>query len=522
MYLKELVKEIRLLPMGKSIFSTREEVEEFFSYTLIKRGGKYLYKTHTMNCDDNTLVLFQYEGVLIASALLISQGKLKKPQDDYTGYYMFDVSTITIFNKDITLRQIQKIEPNIRAFGMGAQEINLDKLSKVLSLIKLVSDTNTNIIQNFNKERFIGFLEGFKLYIETKSGKRLTNLSDNMYFVEQEGYKSEIFLKAQSILCVDKWQVSDIGTGGIAIRAMKAVDECGNLVHHQQKLHFKNKVESKTKLAEQILYNIYCGTNDRKAFDDAVEFFGGKYDLMATLFFIKDSTKYLPIRSSIFDDRFEFFDIPFSSYGKCNSENYFKFIEIINKLRVIAEGFYGFEISLLDAHSIIWQLEIANDFVKSLSDTAEDDKLINQINCVNVEDDDGFEYSDEPKEKGVPIYRNGHKSYPRDKQTAINALNHAGYRCEINAEHESFISRNSGKKYMEPHHLIPMAFSDYFDVSLDVEENIVSLCSNCHNEIHYGKNARIMIEKLYNQRKELLKNKKLEVTLEELFEMYGV
>ena len=75
---------------------------------------------------------------------------------------------------------------------------------------------------------------------------------------------------------------------------------------------------------------------------------------------------------------------------------------------------------------------------------------------------------------------------------------------------------------MEPHHLIPMAFSDRFDVSLDVEENIVSLCSNCHNEIHYGKDARILIEKLYNQRKELLKNKKINITLEELFEMYGV
>lgn len=72
MYLKEIVEEIRLLPMGKSVFSTREEVEEFFSNTLVERNGKYLYKTHTMNCKNNTLVLFQYDGVLIASALLIS------------------------------------------------------------------------------------------------------------------------------------------------------------------------------------------------------------------------------------------------------------------------------------------------------------------------------------------------------------------------------------------------------------------------------------------------------------------
>ena len=522
MYLKNLVEEIRLLPMSKSVFSTREEVEEFFSYTLVKRGGKYLYKTHTMNCSDNTLVLFQYNGALIASAILLSQGKLRKMQDDYTGYYLFDVSTITIFNKDITLKQIQKIEPNIHTFGMGAQSIRINELPKVLSLIKSVSDVNANILQNFNKEKFLEYLEGFKLYIETKSGKRLTSLVDNEFFVEQEGYKAAIFFNAHKTLNCENWSVSDVGKGMIALQAKKAIDECGNLVHHQQKIHFKNRIDNNIKIAEQKLFEIYCGTDDRKAFDDAVEFFGGKYDLMATLFFIKDSTKYLPIRSSIFDDRFEFLEIPFVSNGRCNSENYFKFIEIINKLRVISEGVYGFEISLLDAHSIIWQLEIANDFVQSLRDTAEDDKLINQINSVSIAKDNKFEYSDEIKEKGVPIYRNGHKSYPREKQRAINALNYAGHRCEINAEHESFIRRNSEQKYMEPHHLIPMAFSERFDVSLDVEENIVSLCSNCHNEIHYGKDARILIEKLYNQRKELLKNKKLEVTLEELFEMYGV
>ena len=47
------------------------------------------------------------------------------------------------------------------------------------------------------------------------------------------------------------------------------------------------------------------------------------------------------------------------------------------------------------------------------------------------------------KHKENPIYINGRKTYPRDKQTSINALVHANY-------------------------------------------DIVSLCSNCHNQIHYG------------------------------------
>lgn len=39
---------------------------------------------------------------------------------------------------------------------------------------------------------------------------------------------------------------------------------------------------------------------------------------------------------------------------------------------------------------------------------------------------------------------------------------------------------------MEPHHLIPLQYHEEFEWSLDVEANVVSLCSECHNQIHYG------------------------------------
>lgn len=73
---------------------------------------------------------------------------------------------------------------------------------------------------------------------------------------------------------------------------------------------------------------------------------------------------------------------------------------------------------------------------------------------------------------------------------------------------------------MEPHHLVPMKYSDDFSVSLDVPANIVSLCSNCHNEIHYGKNYEQLLERLYEQRKDLLQKVGIDITLEELKEMY--
>ena len=131
-----------------------------------------------------------------------------------------------------------------------------------------------------------------------------------------------------------------------------------------------------------------------------------------------------------------------------------------------------------------------------------------------------FEYKGIPKKKNEPIIVGTHKVYCRNRQTAINALAHAGYKCEIDDSHPTFIRRNSDKPYTEPHHLIPMAYSDEYDVSLDVEENIVSLCSNCHNQIHYGKGAEKLLEKLYNERKEALKKVEIEITLEKLLSYY--
>lgn len=140
-----------------------------------------------------------------------------------------------------------------------------------------------------------------------------------------------------------------------------------------------------------------------------------------------------------------------------------------------------------------------------------------KMGSANIE----FEYKGKPKIKQMPVYIDGHKTYPRDRQTAIHALTHAEYCCEINVKHPTFIRRNSDKNYTEPHHLVPMSCSDQFDVSLDVEENIVSLCSNCHNEIHYGKNADILIKKLYWERKEDLEKAGIYISIEKLLNEYG-
>lgn len=77
---------------------------------------------------------------------------------------------------------------------------------------------------------------------------------------------------------------------------------------------------------------------------------------------------------------------------------------------------------------------------------------------------------------------------------------------------------------MEAHHLIPMFSQVDFEISLDFPENIICLCPNCHMEIHHANvvDRRIVISKLYENRKERYKDLGLDITLQELLRYYDV
>lgn len=111
---------------------------------------------------------------------------------------------------------------------------------------------------------------------------------------------------------------------------------------------------------------------------------------------------------------------------------------------------------------------------------------------------------------------------PRDAQKKANALMKAKFKCECDENHETFICRTTNKPYVEAHHLIPMEYYDEFEYSIDVEANIVALCSNCHREIHHGKNAKEKIIILYNKRRELLENAGVPIELDQLLVWYNI
>lgn len=102
-----------------------------------------------------------------------------------------------------------------------------------------------------------------------------------------------------------------------------------------------------------------------------------------------------------------------------------------------------------------------------------------------------------------------------DPLRAANALKHAGFKCEFDNEDRTFLRKN-GKPCTEPHHLILISKYRDFECSVDIMEIIVSLCSHCHNLLHYGRfeDKEPILEKLYEERKEVLSKYRIELTLE--------
>ncbi|MDF4355189.1 HNH endonuclease signature motif containing protein [Vibrio parahaemolyticus] len=73
------------------------------------------------------------------------------------------------------------------------------------------------------------------------------------------------------------------------------------------------------------------------------------------------------------------------------------------------------------------------------------------------------------------------QDYRRDPDVVAEALYRAEGFCEKCKEKAPFIKRSNGEPYLEIHHIIPLSQG-----GLDSLENVISLCPNCHREIHFG------------------------------------
>jgi 5-methylcytosine-specific restriction protein A len=195
---------------------------------------------------------------------------------------------------------------------------------------------------------------------------------------------------------------------------------------------------------------------------------------------------------------------------------------------VVTSKYYPLE-NFPDNHQIIKDLNVLINKYQSLK------KIIgnNPLSIINYASEEFFqteiqnkEYTkikEGPKKKESIEVNSKRTTASRDPNVAKEALYLASFKCEVNNEHSTFISSATNHQYVEAHHLIPLMYSHDFEYSLDVPENIISLCPNCHRAFHHAKSeVKIkLITYFYKNRANSLDDKRsITITLDKLKEFY--
>lgn len=302
------------------------------------------------------------------------------------------------------------------------------------------------------------------------------SFQDNVGFLgREENYKSRIAEDARKELKLNKWTASWIGTGKIAAHVGAAMSKAGNLVNKNQQIDFKNRLNPKRAEfqpeAEQVLYTLYHSQpcDEPTAFANAMNVFGKKYDTIAFLFFIKDSSRFLPISSGHFEKGFAALNIDCETSGKCSWNNYQDFIGIIEEIRAVMEVVLPMQgmPRLIDAHSFVWIIQ--------------EDRFINWK--PDAKQSIQIEQTAEKYAHVVISGKGGRRSFTsstfvRSKEVAEETKKRANGICQFCNRPAPFIDKK-GNPYLEVHHIIWLSRGGE-----DSTANTVALCPNCHTRMH--------------------------------------
>lgn len=281
-------------------------------------------------------------------------------------------------------------------------------------------------------------------------------------------------------------------------------------------------VLSKNEIDDSVLYTINCIQNENSIVFQKVKSLGGficlNNEKLSKLLNEDKFERESELSNNILVEKINVdHDISGNIYSlHRDSVNLFDIAKDDDMIEFIDLGHYG-ELAKVEKYKYIKDAVVDKE-----NENFEDDQdIISRIGTTLIEKDK-YEYKAEPvKKKSLKVGKDSSKKFPRDMDAVENSLARAEYKCEYDPEHKLFIRRSDHKSYTEPHHLIPLKYYDDFEYSIDIPANIVSLCSSCHNQIHYGIGAELLIERLWNERKDELKKAKIGVTLKKLLSYYG-
>ncbi len=115
--------DIRLLPMSKMQFEKVEDVLDFLMNYLPQNGGNYYYRRKSIAYKEDMMIAFQYDGGIVASALLVGQSSEAMTENgiEYKGFYQFDPNSFVECKNPIRASEIRDIMPEFKGFNQSTQ-----------------------------------------------------------------------------------------------------------------------------------------------------------------------------------------------------------------------------------------------------------------------------------------------------------------------------------------------------------------------------------------------------------------
>ena len=221
-----------------------------------------------------------------------------------------------------------------------------------------------------NATKFADAFERFCAAVVAKSGDHFKDFGSGLP-LHWEGYKEWVYHNGRIALGFEQWKPSSVGSGQILQNTINAIQlhqdarYRNNLVQWDARYGDKARTHSllleaqgdkaATMQAEQVLFDLYSGDeDDEQSFESLVAVVGKRYELIAYLFFLKDWTRYMPVRTTAFSKAFEQLGMPHAMSGKCSWDNYAEFIVRLKAVQreLTAYGVRGNR--LIDAHSFCW------------------------------------------------------------------------------------------------------------------------------------------------------------------------
>ena len=221
---------------------------------------------------------------------------------------------------------------------------------------------------------FSAIFTRFQALVVARSGHRFETFEDGLA-ASWESYKPRLRELALSLLRADTWDEASIGSGAILGRVIDAIEIqkdsrtnlTNNLVFWQNRFGHANRehrlllealqAPRQRQDLERIWFGLYRGNAELDVTFDRLAELGGKYTLIAYLFFLRDIDRFMPIQPTGFDRAFRAMGIEFATLRQCSWDNYSTYLGILQALRpLIAQAAKLPVVRLVDAHSFVWLL----------------------------------------------------------------------------------------------------------------------------------------------------------------------